>query len=103
MSKTYLMQVQKAQALATGLRTNIDKVKGLGIGQDKIDELEKIAAEAERLNSEVDALREQTNIKVAEANQKLIALKTGYQEARHIIKGHFEQPQWESFGLMDKR
>lgn len=103
MSKVYSEQVQKAQMLAAGLRKNYELVKNRGISSEQIAQMEKDAKEAARMNEEVEVLRAEVGAKAARANKKLTELKNNMQNSKQIIKRCFDQEQWQSLGVMDKR
>ena len=67
MAKVYAEQVEKAKVLVAGLRKNFDAVKNRGISREQIDTLDALSKEAEQMNAEVEALRE-------EVRQKAIAV-----------------------------
>lgn len=103
MSKTYSMQVEKAHTLAKGLRDNLSQLSSYGITQEIIEQLERNAAETEALDNELDALRAQVSEKASVANKKLNGLRQQIQSLKLVVKSNFEQPQWESLGVPDKR
>lgn len=89
--------------LVAGMRKNFDLVKNHGITLNQLSDLEEAAKAAAEMNKEVEALREQTSLKAAEANQKLIEVKDAMRDVKRVVKGYFEQTKWESFGVLDKR
>ncbi len=89
--------------LVAGMRKNYDLVKSHGITLNQLSDLENAAKAAAEMNKEVEALREQTSLKAAEANQKLIEVKDAMRDVKRVVKGYFEQTKWESFGVLDKR
>lgn len=103
MSKVYVEQVQKANLLIAGVRKNFDLVKNHGITLEQLRDLEEAAKVAAQMNEEVEELRQQTTIKAAQANKKLIEIKDTMRDVKRVVKGYFEQPKWESFGVLDKR
>lgn len=103
MSKTFLIQVEKARLLIDGLRKNYDAVHDKGIDHEGIDRMEQFSREAEALNGEVEALREATSRKVREANAKLEKMKNLFTDYKKTIKTSFLPDRWADFGVMDKR
>lgn len=103
MSKTYLSHLQKAQALASGVKMNIEKVRDCNISIEDVAALEELVKEGELLNGEVERLRSETSAKVAEANAKLAEIKDKMLDMKRSIKQRFDISQWESFGIADKR
>lgn len=103
MSKTYLDQVEKVKMLVEGLRSHYDMVKDYGISLEQLDKMEQLSAEAEKKNAEVDRLRLETSEKLREANMLLSELKEIWLPVKTQVKASFDQPQWETFGIQDKR
>jgi len=103
MSKVYSEKVEKAQSLANGLKRNFDKVKSLGITDEQILNLMKLAEETAAMSKELDALREVVKQKASAANAKLTELTQQLQLAKQVIKTNFEQLSWVNFGIVDKR
>lgn len=103
MSIVYSEKVEKAQSLANGLKRNFDKVKSLGITDEQILNLMKLAEETAAMSKELDALREVVKQKASAANAKLTELTQQLQLAKQVIKTNFEQLSWVNFGIVDKR
>lgn len=103
MSKVYREKVEKAQSLANGLKRNFDKVKSLGITDEQILNLMKLAEETAAMSEELDTLREVVKQKASAANAKLTELTQQLQLAKQVIKKKFEQLSWVNFGIVDKR
>lgn len=103
MSKVYSEKVEKAQSLANGLKRNFDNVKSLGITDEQILNLMKLAEETAAMSKELDALREVVKQKASAANAKLTELTQQLQLAKQVIKTNFEQLSWVNFGIVDKR
>ena len=104
MSKVYAEQVEKAQALVAGMKANFDLVKlRCGITMEQVKALEEAANEAARMNAEVEALREEVNMKASLANRKLIEMKDAMMNAKKQIKSSFDPFKWIELGVMDKR
>ncbi len=103
MSKVYSEKVEKAQSLANGLKRNFDKVKSLGITDEQILNLMKLAEETAAMSKELDALREVVKQKASAANAKLTELTQQLQLAKQVIKTNFEQLSWVNLGIVDKR
>ncbi|MDO4159245.1 MAG: hypothetical protein Q4D41_02175 [Prevotellaceae bacterium] len=103
MSKTYLDQIQKAQALVSGVRKNYERIMPGSVSLDELSRLEAIMKEGEELNTEIDNLRALTSAKVAEANKRLVMVKSRTSEIKSLIKKNFDITQWQDFGIMDKR
>lgn len=103
MSKVYTKKVEKTQSLAEGLKRNFDKVKGLGITVEQIQELLKLANETAEMSHELDGLREVVKQKASAANEKLTELTSLLRETKQVIKTNFEQIGWINFGIEDKR
>lgn len=103
MSKVYSEKVEKVQSLANGLKRNFDKIKSLGITDELIQNLVKLAEETAVMSNELDDLREVVKQKASAANAKLIELTQQLQLAKQVIKTNFEQLSWVNFGIADKR
>ena len=58
MSKVYSEKLEKVQSLANGLKRNFDIVKSLGITNEQIQNLVKLAEEIAVMSKELDDLRE---------------------------------------------
>lgn len=91
MSKVYSEKVEKVQSLANGLKRNFYKVKSLGITDELIQNLVKLAEETAVMSNELDVLREVVKQKASAANAKLIELTQQLQLAKQVIKTNFEQ------------
>lgn len=103
MAKTYSMQVEKARILLEGLRKNLAQVSGHGVTEEALAQLERDAAETERMDAELDALRLQVSEKAGVANKKLEELRIQVQALKQIVKRNFDQTRWETLGVPDKR
>ncbi|MBQ8190507.1 MAG: hypothetical protein IJZ45_01935 [Bacteroidaceae bacterium] len=103
MSKTYSIQIEKARTLLDGLRKNYNCVSPYGVTNKALNQLEREAAEADRMNDELDALRAQVSEKSSVANQKLNDLRIHLQELKGVVKKNFDQTRWEALGVPDKR
>ena len=103
MSKTYLNQVEKTKMLADGLSAHQILVRNVGISDEQVAELSRIADEAEVLNKAVDDLRAALSVKTREANRKLIEVREKTLAAKRIIKRSYEPERWKDFGILDKR
>ena len=95
--------MEKAQSLANGLKRNFDIVKSLGITNEQIQNLMKLAEETAVMSNELDDLREVVKQKASAANAKLMQLTQQLQLAKQVIKTNFEQLSWVNFGIADKR
>ena len=103
MSKVYSEKLEKVQSLANGLKRNFYKVKSLGITNEQIQNLMKLAEETAVMSNELDVLREVVKQKASAANAILIELTQQLQLAKQVIKTNFEQLSWVNFGIADKR
>ncbi|MGM9796061.1 MAG: hypothetical protein ACI3ZY_00495 [Parabacteroides sp.] len=103
MSKTYLNQVEKTKMLVDGLSANQTLVRNVGISDEQVAELSRIADEAEVLNKAVDDLRAALSVKTREANRKLVELREKTLTAKRVIKRCYEPERWQKFGILDKR
>ena len=103
MSKTYLNQVEKTKMLADGLSAHQILVCNIGISDEQVAELSRIADEAEVLNNAVDDLRAALSVKTREANRKLIEVREKTLAAKRVIKRSYEPERWKDFGILDKR
>ena len=104
MAKVYAEQVKKAQALVAGMKANFDLVKlRCGITMEQVKALEELANEAARMNAEVEALREEVNLKTSLANRKLIEMKGAMMNAKKQITSSFDPFKWFELGVLDKR
>ena len=48
-------------------------------------------------------MRAAVSKKAADGNNRLIELRAQIQSLKHIVKKSFEQHEWSSFGISDKR
>ena len=103
MSKVYSEKLEKVQSLANGLKRNFYIVKSLGITDEQIQNLVKLAEETAVMSNELDVLREVVKQKASAANAKLMKLTQQLQLAKQVIKTNFEQLSWVNFGIADKR
>lgn len=103
MSKTYSLQIEKARTLLDGLKKNYDRVAPYGVTREAMEVLEAEAAEADRMNTELDELRALVSEKASAANQKLNDLRQHLQELKGVVKKNFDQAHWEALGVPDKR
>ena len=103
MSKVYSEKLEKVQSLANGLKRNFYIVKSLGITNEQIQNLMKLAEETAVMSNELDVLREVVKQKASAANAKLMKLTQQLQLAKQVIKTNFEQLSWGNFGIADKR
>lgn len=103
MSKTYLNQVEKTKMLVDGLSAHQILVRNVGINDEQVAELSRIATEAEVLNKAVDDLRAALSVKTREANRKLIEVREKTLAAKRVIKRSYEPERWKDFGILDKR
>lgn len=103
MSKTFDLNVEKAQVLVAGIKKNYAELEKLGIQWENLSELEKNSTKAIEMITEVEQLRETVSQKLLAANAKLEEVKSGYSSLRQIIKLNYPQEQWSRLGLMDKR
>ena len=101
MAKVYAEQIEKAKVLVAGLRKNFDAVKNRGISREQIDVLDALTKETERMNAEVEALREEVRQKTA--SRKLFEMKHQMMVAKKTVKTNFTPYKWPEFGVMDKR
>ncbi len=103
MSKTYLDQMAKAKMLVNGLRKNAEWAEKHNISQEDLLAMEMTIGEGEKLNAEVDALREKTHEIVTLANEKMIEVKDKMTCIKRIIKANVDPSRWMDYGVMDKR
>lgn len=104
MAKVFTEQVKKAQALVAGLKAHSVQVESrCGIAMEQVQDLEAVVDEAARLNSEVEALREEVSLKVAVANEKLEEMKQSMMNLKRQIKHSFAPSKWVDLGIPDKR
>lgn len=104
LAKVYAEQVKKAQTLVAGLKANFNLVKSrCDITMEQVKVLEEEANEAARMNAEVEALREEVNMKASLANRKLIEMKDAMMNAKKQIKSSFDPFKWFELGVLDKR
>ena len=103
MSKIYEENIDKARTIVDGMTANLGLVAPYGVTQAQLDEIASLAAETERLNVELDAMRKQVSAKTAVARAKLDALKDAVRAVKLVAKTNFEQPEWARLGIVDKR
>jgi len=102
MSKTNEMQIEKTRKLIVGLRKHLANGKE-GVTSSEIDEMETRLNELQTLNNQCDALREQLQPMVRQANHLLTDVKASYAEWKKIIRNGYPQEQWIQYGLLDRR
>lgn len=103
MSKTYVDQINKARALASGLKQHLEEVKTYGIEQGELNRLETLIEEGGKLNDEAEKLKAETKAKLQQANQRLMELKDLVSHLKRRVKPNIDITRWENFGIMDKR
>lgn len=103
MSKTYVDQINKASALASGLKQHLEEVKTYGVEQGELDRLETLIEEGGKLNDEAENLKAETKAKLQQANQRLMELKDLVSHLKRRVKPNIDITRWENFGIMDKR
>lgn len=103
MSKTFDLNVEKAQTLVAGIKKNYGELERLGIQWESLKQLEENSAQATAMIAEVEQMRETVSQKLQAANSKLEEVKNGYSALRQKIRLNYPQEQWAKFGLMDKR
>ena len=103
MSKTYLGQMTKARTLVNGLKKNAGWAQSHGIRMEDLSALESLIEEGERLNAEVDTLRNKTHEVATQANEKLEAVKEKMYAMKREVKLNVDITQWPDYGVMDKR
>ena len=73
------------------------------VQSETLAHLERDAAETDRMDAELDALRLQVSEKAGVANKKLEELRIQVQALKQIVKRNFDQTRWETLGVPDKR
>ncbi len=103
MSKVFETNALKGKALADGMRKKIAELNQYGVNEWELIEMSNDADKAIEMIREVEQLREVVSEKLKSANKQLDSVKERALAYRRIIKAHYTQDKWESFGLMDKR
>ena len=103
MSVTVLNEIDKAEALVSGLRKHLGEVKTLGITAEAVDRLEKAGKELRKRDEELDALRRQATVKGRENRELMVDLKAQLMELKRRVKSRYPQSEWLRYGVQDKR
>lgn len=103
MNRIYSEQIERALALAEGLKKNADKLQAQGFDISLIEKLEQdcelMAREGEAIAVEEEALaKHRTDCHVI-----LSRLKTNFFTGKGYIKQNYQQEQWAEYGVPDKR
>ncbi len=103
MNRIYSEQIEKALALAEGLKKNSATLKAQGFDLSLIEKLEQdceiMAREGEAIAAEEEALSEHRSA----CHVVLSRLKTNFFSGKGFIKQNIEQEQWNNYGVPDKR
>ena len=103
MSITVKNEISKAEMLASGLKKHLDEVKKIGISAEEIKKMEGMCSALQKKDEELDALRNEASSKSKENQELLAALKSQMLTFRKTIKQRYMQPDWEKYGVQDKR
>lgn len=103
MSKTVATELEKAKDLIAGLTKQKELVKGKGLDEKYVKELETISKELLQFDTELDKNREIMSKQVEQTRNKLAELKEKMLVARKTVKSNFPQEKWLEFGVRDKR
>lgn len=103
MSQTITNEIQKAEVLASGLKSHMDDVKKLGITAEGIKKMEEVMDALRKKDAEVDAMRNDISLKGREKSKLLADLKSQMLTCRKAVKQRYSQPEWIKYGVQDKR
>jgi len=103
MSVTVTNEIKKAEVLASGLKSNLEEVKSIGITAEGIKKLENLSKVLLEKDAEAEELRRQVSAKSQENHQLLAELKNQMLELRRAVKSRYMQPDWIKYGVQDKR
>lgn len=103
MSKVFETNALKGKSLASGMKKQLAELSKYGVKEADLSAMEQDADKAIEMIREVDRMREETTLKLAEANAQLNSLRERANVYRKLIKSNYLPDQWERFGLMDKR
>ncbi len=93
----------KARTLVNGLKKNAGWAQEHNISMDDLSELESLIEEGEKLNAEVEVLRNKTHEVATQANEKLAVAKEKMYAMKKEVKQNIDITQWMDYGVMDKR
>lgn len=103
MAKIYQEQIQKAELLFNGLKSNLPIIKSEGIDEAFLKTMEVDKNLAATYNEEYDKLKADFKNKAYEINRKIDDVKKECRDAKRIIKRKFDKTEWPKFGIMDKK
>ncbi len=93
----------KARTLVNGLKKNAEWAQKHNISMDDLSALESLIEEGEKLNAEVEVLRNKTHEVATLANEKLAVAKEKMYAMKREVKQNIDITQWMDYGVMDKR
>mgnify|MGYP003291731285 CR=1 FL=1 len=103
MNRIYSEQIERALALAEGLKKNSAALQAKGFDLSLIEKLEQdcelMAREGEAIAAEEEALAKHR----AACHVILSRLKTNFFNGKGYIKQNYLQDQWADYGVPDKR
>jgi hypothetical protein len=103
MSKvSFAEQVNNAQVMSIGLKSNIAQLYHRGITDQFVGNLEADIAETVKLNSEQEKLKADLKTKTSELNTKLAEVSKKVAEAKKLVKLELPQSRWKEFGINNK-
>lgn len=103
MNKIYKDSIEKAKAIATGIKNNMTELQGKGYDTSVVSRLTEMANQLEAEATKFDSMMQATNEQRSVCHQILADLKSLTNDSKTGIKSRFLQPDWSRFGLVDKR
>ena len=103
MSKTIDLQVEKSRSLIGGYRAHIDELRDKGVNTQQRDKMEADLGRLIAAGEQCDQMRAQLSEQVRQMNEILQTVKDDFLEQKKIVKSAYEQPQWQRYGVLDKR
>lgn len=103
MSKVYLEALYKSKSLTEGLRRNQDLAQKAGINMKEVNKLESMVDEGEKLNEQLENMRNEISKMVVKANTQLREIKDLTIRLKRSIKCRYDISYWKELGVLDKR
>lgn len=103
MNKIYCDQIEKANMLVAGLKKNAEFLKTKGYDLSIIERLEVDCQEMEKEGMAIAEEEKRLSEHRSQCHAILARLKEHLLEGKSGIKNRFEQDQWLSYGVPDKR
>jgi len=102
-SKSYAKQIDDAQVMLAGLKSNIDALAKRGMTAEFVANLETGTANAIAQNNAQEKLKADLKMATASLDATLATIQKAMSEATKVVKLELPQPQWKEFGIHAKK